>query len=146
MQLTKWAGQVGASIVVNSVGYNGWAARSSAPMTVISTGGGVATCYKPKYGIAFLPLALTTAMVVGWVLFMLLTSALVGVSNFQRNYGGMSPSADATCPPDQRKDAWMVWQKYVSPHLEYFPKGGSLLMKDHSMTALTYLKALRRTS
>jgi len=54
--VTKLGGAVGASYLLATVGYNGWAAWGSQVLTIISTGRKLATCYNYHYATTFLPL------------------------------------------------------------------------------------------
>jgi hypothetical protein len=75
--VTKWGGQAGASYILASTGYNGWAARDT-PIVIYSTGGDFAVCYHPIYILGFLPLALTALFVIAWSTILFATSAFAG--------------------------------------------------------------------
>jgi hypothetical protein len=62
-EVTRWAGQVGASFLSASVSYNGWAALDSAPVWVVSFGGHTGSCYMPRFALGFIPLLLAALVV-----------------------------------------------------------------------------------
>ena len=93
--VTKLGGAVGASYLLATVGYNGWAARGSQALTVISTGGQLVTCYNYKYATAFLPLILAAMSIVFWLFAMLVTSGfrrILEARQLDTRYGGLSPT------------------------------------------------------
>jgi len=138
--VTTWSGQVGASFVVESIAYNGWAALDSSPITVYSTGGRLATCYEPLYALAFLPLALTAAFVACWALLILVGSSFAGHERLKESYGGLSPYVDAVCPANKQKETRLAWKNDSKPWLEILPTDHDMYWDDAPMTALRLLK------
>jgi len=89
--VTKWAGGVGASYLLSSVGYNGWAALDKKAFAVESIGGRTGVCYNAPYGIAFLPLLITLIIFCIWSLQMFFTGRLWDVKQREASYGGLAP-------------------------------------------------------
>ena len=141
--VTRWGGQVGASFLLNSLAYNGWAARSSAPVTVYSTGGRVATCYRPLYALAFLPLVFTAGFVMAWALLMVIESSFAGHKRLEESYGGLSPYVDAVCPTDEHTETLLAWQNDAKPRLEILTKERGMHWDNGSTTALGHLNSPR---
>lgn len=138
--VARWIGQVGASYVFSSVGYNGWAARTSAPLLVRSTGGVAGTCYKPQYALGFFPLVFSAAVVVCWAFFMIIGSSFFGSSPLKDAYGGLGPFVGAICPGAPPKEVLLAWESSPQPHLQVISKG-SPVMGAPDGTALKYLKS-----
>jgi hypothetical protein len=140
---TQWSGQLGASFILGSVAYNGWAARVSSPVQVVSTGGNAGSCYKPYYAFGFVPLMLSATVVVIWAFLMLVRSSLSGVTSLGPAYGGLRPYVDVICPGAPAQDTLLVWEKAPEPHLQLVSKGDLVLGDGGSAsgTALRYLKA-----
>lgn len=120
---TKWAGEVGGSYVLASVGYNGWASLNSPPLTVVSTGGQTATCFRPAYGAAFLPLFVAALVAICWGVFMLLSSMFSGVKLLERFYGGMTPYANSVALEVLPQDTLLVWGSQPHLHLDIVADG-----------------------
>ncbi|GLB45460.1 hypothetical protein LshimejAT787_2300200 [Lyophyllum shimeji] len=125
-RVLRWAGEIGGSYILASVGYNGWAARSSPPLTVLSTGGRAATCFKTPYGAAFLPLFIAALVVICWGVLMLLSSTLAGAKRLERAYGGMTPYARSVGPTGLPDDTLLVWQDGPHPRLGVALNGSPL--------------------
>jgi hypothetical protein len=137
--LTKWGGQIGASYLVNSLAFNGWAARAASPITVRSTGGHIATCFRPLYAIAFIPLVLTALFVLGWTLLVVADSSFGEHKRLEKSYGGLSPYVDAVRPKDE-KETLLAWQNDEKPKLAILTKEHSThLLEDGSTTAMGHL-------
>ena len=136
--VTSWAGQVGATYILTSTAYNGYAALSQAPVRVESTGGKSATCYHPPYSLAFLPLALAALVVGVWSLGTLIARRALGASNkLQELYGGIHPLVGAEKPRMTAEGTLLAWQNEGGhPRLEVCPTE----MKDTSETAMAYFK------
>ena len=120
--VTQWAAGVAASYALASVGYNGWAARDSAPMLVSSTGGSVATCYHPIYAIGFLPLVLTASFIAIWSIFSLATAAFTGSKHLEELYTGLAPYKAVVCPDVDPQATLLVWENKPQPHLSFSPE------------------------
>lgn len=137
--VTTWSAQLGASFISASSGYNGWAARTSAPIQVVSTGGRTGSCYKPRYALGFLPLVFAALLVIVWSCILLVRSSLLGSTPLQLAYGGMGPYKGAVCPGAPDQDTLVAWEAAPEPHLQVISKG-SPIMGDGPKTALIYLK------
>ena len=141
--LTKWSGQIGASYLVNSLAFNGWAARAASPVTVVSTGGRTATCYRPLYAIVFIPLLLTALFVFGWALLLVMDSSFSGHKRLKEAYGGVSPYVDAVCSTDE-KETVLAWQNDGKPRLVILTEErGTHVLEGGSATALGHLHSPR---
>jgi hypothetical protein len=119
--VTKLGGAVGASYLLATVGYNGWAARGSQALTVVSTGGQLATCYNYQYAAAFLPLVLAAVFVVFWFFAMLVTPGLRHILDARRletRYGGLSPTIVTPFAGKPLSDTVLVWENEPEPHLK----------------------------
>ena len=137
--LTNWSGQIGASYLVNSLAFNGWAARAAAPVTVVSTGGRTSTCYRPLYGIAFMPLVFTAVFVLGWGLLLVAFSSFAGHKRLADSYGGLSPYVGAMCPTHE-EDTLLAWQNDEKPRLVILTAEQRLqILDDGPTTALAHL-------
>jgi hypothetical protein len=141
--VTQWGGQLSASYLLQSTGFNGWTARDSAPMLVSSTGGKVATCYKPLYAIGFLPLILTAFLVVAWSTVMLVMSAFTGTMRLGELYAGMNPYKGVVNLDSQ--DTSLIWENEPQPHLDLISAEQLPAMKDRQISAQSYLRAESRT-
>ncbi|KAF8066994.1 hypothetical protein FPV67DRAFT_1450103 [Lyophyllum atratum] len=97
-EAVRWAGEMGASYILASVGYIGWAAQGSPPLTVRSTGGHPATCFTARYGAAFLPLWCASIVVMVWAAAMLASSKLSKARFMQDFYGGIAPRVNSAVP------------------------------------------------
>ena len=140
--VTRWAGQVGASLAISSIGYNGWVARRSAPVQVVSVGGRVGSCYRPLYSLGFLPLVLSALVIYVWVLLLLLRSSLSGLTLLRSTYGGLGPYTTAVCPNAPAKDTLLVWEKAPNLHLQVVDLSeGDVMMGEGHSTALGYIKS-----
>jgi hypothetical protein len=142
--VTEWGGQAGASFMLATTMYNGWAARDSAPMVVLSTGGNIATCYHMLYAIGFLPLVLSTLFVIGWSAFMAFTSGFRGSTHLGQLYGGINPYRAAVCPNLAPKKTLLIWENKPKPHLEVVSPEEHLAMNDRHVgqgSAQGYLQA-----
>jgi hypothetical protein len=137
--VTRWMGQIGASYLGGSVGYNGWAARASAPIRVASTGGKIGSCYSPPYAVAFLPLLLSALFVIMWSLCLHLRSSLFGSSPLSHAYEGLGPYQGVVCPGAPVKDTLLVWEGASEPHLEVVSEEHTGM--DDSGTALSFFKS-----
>lgn len=139
-QVTQWAGQVGASFLSASTGYNGWAALSSAPVEVVSTGGRVGSCYKPRYAAGFAPLMLAALLIIIWAIVLSVRSSLLGSNALQRAYGGLGPYKNTVCPGAPDQDTLLAWETVPEPHLQVVSKGYPVDL-DAPKTALRQFKA-----
>ncbi|KAF8965604.1 hypothetical protein BDZ97DRAFT_1811456 [Flammula alnicola] len=138
--LTRWGGAVGASFLLSSLGYNGWAGLGSQALMVVSTGGKVATCYRFRYGAAFLPMVLATIAVIFWVLGLLASSRLLALKKLEGICGGLSSVIVTPIPGKPPKDSLLIWEKESDgPHLraivEDLPIDGG-----NSDTLVSYMK------
>ena len=134
----QWSGQLGASFILGSVGYNGWAARTSAQVPVLSTGGKIGSCYSPQYGFGFLPLVFSATAVIIWAIVTFVRASLSGTKSLGRAYGGLRPYADVICPGAPVKDTLLVWEKAPELHLKVVSKGDLVLGSENgSGTVLT---------
>jgi hypothetical protein len=138
-QVTTWAGGVGASFFSSTIGYNGWAARESMPIRVVSTGGTLGSCYKPHYALGFVPLLLAAFFVIVWAFSLSVRSSLLGSAPLQLAYGGMGPYKGAVCPGAPNQDTLLTWEKAPEPYLQVVSKGYPV-NGDAPETALKYLK------
>lgn len=138
--VTEWAGQVGASYVLTSLAYNGWAALDSKAVEVVSTGGQAGTCYKPLYAIGFLPLVLAAAVVTAWAFVLVFKSSLFSSTSLKEGYGGISPFVDAIHPGVPPNKTILAWESTPKLHLQAVSKGEAT-MDNPSGTALGYLKS-----
>ena len=142
VKTTQWSGQLGASFILGSVGYNGWAARESSRVPVLSTGGKTGSCYTPQYGLGFLPLVFSATVVIIWALVMLMRKSLSGAKSLGLAYGGLQPYVDVMCPGAPVKDTVLVWEKAPELHLQVVSRGELVLGSDNgSGTALKDFKA-----
>jgi hypothetical protein len=142
VRVTQWSGQIGASFILESIGYNGWAARASSPIQVLSTGGKTGSCYKPYYALGFAPLVFSATVVIIWAIVMLMRKSLSGAKSLGRAYGGLQPYVDVMCPGVSGKDTLLIWEKAPERKLEVVSKGDLVLASEGSSeTALGYLKA-----
>jgi hypothetical protein len=142
VRTTQWSGQVGASFIFGSVGYNGWAARTSSPIQVLGTGGKTGSCYKPYYAFGFAPLVFSATVMIIWALIMFVKTSLFGTKPLHRAYGGLQPYVDVMCPGASVKDTLLIWEKAPEPKLQVVSKGDVALDSGtDSETALGFLKA-----
>jgi len=140
--VTRWMGQLGASYMLQTVSYNGWAAyQSPHTVKVVSTGGVLATCYRPWYALGFLPLVLAATVVIIWAFFLLVTFSLFGTQPLKEAYGGMAPYVGGIRPGGSLDSGstLLVWEGSPQPHLEVADKAAPIEGDPH-MTALQYLK------
>jgi hypothetical protein len=138
--VTKWAGQVGASFVLASLSFNGWAARGSKPILVASTDGKDAVCYNPPYAIGFLPFAMATIVILIWAAFMFISSQFIGSKRLEMLYGGLNPFIASTCPGN--KDPLLIWRG-SEPQLEVV-QHGEVFVDESRQTVLDYVTSLQR--
>ncbi|KAF5384386.1 hypothetical protein D9615_003134 [Tricholomella constricta] len=139
-QVTKWVGEVGGSLFIASLGYNGWSALQSAPIHVLSTGGRLGTCYKPRYAIGFVPLIFSTAVVFIWMFLNILSGSWSGTKVLDEVYGGVAPYTTLACPGASPKNTVLAWEASPQPRLQVIQKGYPLTGDAHA-TALKYLKS-----
>lgn len=140
-RVTRWLGQTGGSVMTAGTMVNGWAARDTEPITVLSTGGQAATCYHPAYALGFMPLVLAAVVVICWTLLTVVFSSLFGTRRLEDLYGGMNPLANTVCPGyTTANPALLVWENYPSPHLNVLLKGQPV-SGDASGTALGYVRS-----
>ena len=106
--VTKWAGGFGASYFLQSLSMNGFAALDKPRITIESTGGRAAVCYKTPYVAGFVPLIVAALVVLLWTLQMLVSSQLRETDKWEKLYGGLVPtkSVDGTGP-----QAVLVWDE-----------------------------------
>ncbi|KDR68901.1 hypothetical protein GALMADRAFT_230960 [Galerina marginata CBS 339.88] len=117
-EVTKWASGVGASYLLSSIGYNGWAARGSQAFTVVNTGGEAATCYNLQYAAAFLPLFLAAVSIILWTTTMLFTQQIGKANRLEGLYGGLSPTIELPYPGKLPAYTHLVWENEPEPHLK----------------------------
>jgi hypothetical protein len=143
VRTAQWSGQLGGSFILGSVGYNGWAARASSRVSVLSTGGKTGSCYSPQYAFGFVPLVFAATAVIIWALVMFVRKSLSGAKSLGRAYGGLRPYADVMCPGAPINDTLLVWQKAPELlRLQVVSKGDLVLGSDNgSGTALRDFKA-----
>jgi hypothetical protein len=150
--ITRWAGQVGGSVILTSTAFNGWAALAMPPVTVTSTGGKLVSCYKPRFAFAFLPLVLATLVVLLWIIFLVSTSSLSGSGKVEELYGGVNPYVAAMRhdmgPASSTKETLLAWSakdtgdptKEQVPRLEIFDDWETNPRRTITQTALKYFK------
>jgi len=139
--VTEWVGQVGSSIILTSLGYNGWAALNGVPVVMKSTGGHTGTCYKLWYTLGFLPLLFAASVVVIWAFLMIIDSSFFGTKVLWDGYGGMNPSLNAVYAGDPPKDVILAWENAPKPHMRIISKGAPIIGDGWPGTALKYLKS-----
>ena len=139
--VTEWAAQVGGSIVLTSLGYNGWVALNSVPLVVKSTGGHLGACYKPLYALGFLPLLLVAGIAVTWGFLMIIGSSIFGTTMLRDGYGGMKPYLHAVYAGDPPKDVTLAWENAPKPHMRVISKGAPITGDGQFGTALKFLKS-----
>lgn len=141
--VTKLGGGVGASYLLATVGYNGWAARGSQALTVVSTGGQLATCYNYRYAAAFLPLVLAAVFVVFWLFAMLVTSGFRHILEARRldtRYGGLSPTIVTPFAGKPPLDTVLVWEHKPEPHLKPVINGMPIVVGTDSDMLVSHFK------
>uniref|UniRef100_A0A0W0ETS8 Uncharacterized protein n=1 Tax=Moniliophthora roreri TaxID=221103 RepID=A0A0W0ETS8_MONRR len=136
----RWYGQLGASYILNSLTYNGWVAASSPAVLVSDIAGPLGTCYRSPYAVSFIPLLVAAVLVACWILFLIITRALVGVRTVQDCYGGMKPYWGVVCPTVAAQDAILAWQSVPGPHLQLVSSGQVINVGD-ARTAATHLSS-----
>ena len=142
VRTTQWSGQLGASFILGSVGYNGWAARASSQMSVLSTGGKTGSCYSPQYGLGFVPLVFSATAAIIWAIVMFVRKSLSGTKSLGYAYGGLRPYVDVMCPGAPMKDTLLIWEKSPEAKLQVVSKGDVVLDSGKgSEMALGFLKA-----
>ncbi|KAK7037244.1 hypothetical protein VNI00_011235 [Paramarasmius palmivorus] len=143
--ITKWGGEVGASFILESSAFNGWAAYESAPIEVESTGGRVATCYKGPYVLGFVPLLIASLIVFGWMLFILVAGGGISSIKYGKQlenlYGGMAPFWGVVCPTTRAQDAYLFWENTppAGPHLALVTNGIPNDSEEREQTAVEFL-------
>ncbi|THU88349.1 hypothetical protein K435DRAFT_803573 [Dendrothele bispora CBS 962.96] len=137
--VAKWGGQVGASHILESLEYNGWAAISSPEMMINSTGGTIGTCYDTPYFAGFIPLLTAAVFVVLWTLCLLVTFHLTGSKDVEYLYGGLTPFWGVVSPHTNAEDTLLSWQNKPETHLEVVQQGQPLLSGDG--TAARYVRS-----
>ncbi|KDR79256.1 hypothetical protein GALMADRAFT_1363313 [Galerina marginata CBS 339.88] len=128
--VTKLGGAVGASFLLTSVGYNGWAARGSTAFTVVSTGGQLATCYNSRFAAAFLPLVLAALTVLSWTFAMLIASGdyrVRATKRLNKMYGGLSPTIITPFAGKPPPDTLLAWETGPEPHLKPIVNGMTMV-------------------
>jgi len=145
VRATQWSGQIGASFIFGSVGYNGWAARMGAQVRVLSTGGKGGSCFKPYYAFGFAPLVLSATGMIIWAIMMFVRTSLFSTTSLRHAYGGLRLYVDVMCPGASVKDTLLTWEKEPQPHLQVVSKGDQVPLlgscTNGSETALGSLKA-----
>jgi hypothetical protein len=136
--VTKWGGQVGASYILASTGYNGWAARDT-PVVVYSTGGDFAVCYHPIYILGFLPLALTALFVIASSTILFATSAFAGSTHLAKLYGGVIPYSKGVYDNLAVQNIPLIWKSKPEPHLDVVSYEQLLSMVDGLGSAQKFL-------
>ncbi|KAK7016432.1 hypothetical protein VNI00_018891 [Paramarasmius palmivorus] len=143
--ITKWGGEVGASFILESIAFNGWAAYQSAPIQVESTGGKIATCYRGLYVLGFAPLLVASLVVIGWMVFILVASGGVSALRYGKQleelYSGMSPFWGVVCPTTRAQDAYLFWEdEYpAGPQLALAKSGIPNDVEERERTAVEFL-------
>ncbi|THU90159.1 hypothetical protein K435DRAFT_841556 [Dendrothele bispora CBS 962.96] len=137
--VAKWGGQVGASHILESLAYNGWAAISSPEMMINSTGGTIGTCYDTPYFAGFIPLLIAAVFVVLWTFCLLVTFHLTGSKDVEYLYGGLTPFWGVVSPHTNAEDTLLSWQNKPETHLEVVQQGQPLLSGDG--TAARYVRS-----
>ena len=139
---TQWSAQLGASFILGSVGYNGWAARQGSQVPVLSTGGKTGSCYAPLYGFGFVPLVFAAAAVMICAIVTFVRTSLSDAKSLGLAYGGLRPYVDVMCPGAPVEDTLLVWEKAPELHLKVVSQGDLVLGSENgSGTALRDFKA-----
>ncbi|THU91689.1 hypothetical protein K435DRAFT_780587 [Dendrothele bispora CBS 962.96] len=137
-RVTTWGGEVGASYILTSLAYNGWAAENHDAVLVRSTGGKLGTCYSPPYALGFLPLVLAALIVIAWALYLLLTSHFTGLKNLEYLYGGMTPFWGVVSSHTDAEHTILGWENHPKPHLQLLIQGQPLVDGE---TAVRYVQS-----
>ncbi|KAL0578785.1 hypothetical protein V5O48_003197 [Marasmius crinis-equi] len=139
---TEWGGQIGASVAISSLALNGYAALNGPSLTVESTGGTDAVCYKPPYAIGFLPLLLAALIVIGWAVALFAKpSNLRFVKQLEGLYAGMAPYWGVVCPGVSAQGAILAWENSIpgGPRLDFVGPGSE--SQARSKTAMEFLSS-----
>lgn len=118
LEVTRWASSLGASYLLSSVGYNGWAARGSPGFTVVNTATTSATCYNLQYAPAFVPLFFGSLAVIIWAFSMLFTSQISKANKLEELYGGLSTVIEFPYPGGLPSYTYLEWDDHPEPHLK----------------------------
>jgi len=91
--VTQWASGYGASFLLATFSMNGFAALDKPRLTIQSSGGRPAVCYKTPYVAGFIPLILAAIIVILWGLHMFVSSRFRDSKKWEGLYGGVVPTA-----------------------------------------------------
>lgn len=139
---TRWAGQIGASFIVNSLQYNPWAALNAPPILITSSTGRSAICYHPVYLLGFAPLVLSALFILVWSVVVLIGMPYRHLKALGDSYGGMYPtylywkSAGLDMDPSQLA---LIWKREPNIHLNVFSAERPVSMETDSQMAVDYL-------
>ncbi|KAG7089590.1 hypothetical protein E1B28_011257 [Marasmius oreades] len=139
--VTKWGGTYGASLVLNSVTYNGFVAKQVEPVLVTDIDGKDATCYRSPYAVSFLPLVLAAIFIVCWIVFLFVVRGLSGTKQVEEYYGGLKPYWGVVCPTTAAQSALLSWESYPGPHLALVPPGQPISVRNSNATAARHLSS-----
>ncbi|KAF9267745.1 hypothetical protein L218DRAFT_644639 [Marasmius fiardii PR-910] len=139
--VTKWAGHFGASLVLNSLVYNGFVAKEVEPVLVTDIGGREATCYRSPYAVGFLPLILAAIFIMLWIILLFIGRGLSGTKQVEEYYGGLKPYWGVVCPTTAAQSALLSWETYPGPHLALVQPGQPIAVNSSSGTAAQQLSS-----
>ncbi|PVF94930.1 hypothetical protein CPB86DRAFT_624744 [Serendipita vermifera] len=138
--MTKWAGQVGSSVILASLQYNPWVALDSPPITITSSKGPTAICYRPVYAFAFLPLALITIIALFWFLIVLTDLSIRHLRYVRTCYGGLYAYWKAVSPDVSPQSTILIWKQHANPHLDVYSSQKYEPIERDAPTAVDYLE------
>jgi hypothetical protein len=118
--VTRWTGQVGASMILASLQYNPWVALEAPPVLVMSHSGESAICYHPIYALSFVPLASTALVVLVWFLFTLVRTSCRRLKFLGRIYGGLYSYFKSINPEIPMQGTLLIWKQQPNPHLHIY--------------------------
>jgi hypothetical protein len=140
--ITEWAGRLGASVMLNSLTYNGFVAQEVEPVLVTDVDGKAATCYRSPYAVSFLPLVLTAIFIISWIIFLFIGHGLSGTKSVEEYYGGLKPYWGVVCPTMAAQSALLSWENYPGPHLALVPPGQPITVNGSDATAARQLASV----
>jgi hypothetical protein len=138
--VTRWTGQVGASMILASLQYNPWVALEAPPVLVISHSGKIAICYHPLYAISFVPLASTALVVLIWFLFTLVRTSWRRLKLLGKIYGGIYSYFKSITAEIQLQSALLIWKRQPNPHLHIYISEDNLPIEIDALHAAEYLE------
>jgi len=96
---------------------NGWAALDKPRLTIRSTGGMPAVCYRTSYLVAFLPLIFAALVVILWSMQLWYSYRLRDAKKWEKLYGGLVPTKLVLIA--QSPNTILVWEDDddMEPHL-----------------------------